>query len=187
MYKDQAESSCAIHSKLDALLRNSKAQDKLVEDKPLGTRVDFIEPQWKSTPLPQVATIIGAAGTKTAMKGGTSNSTNTPGDSSTHTRVAPDAMTWANTCEMARRTLEAFATRKTDSSDRGSGKSRKTFKKSKDFKDDSDGCIDTWVEVMRLHLKQDNWNNEKQACTATLSNLRGHSTKVRGGKEGGGA
>ena len=34
MSKDQAESSCAIQSKLDALLRNSIAQDKLVADIP---------------------------------------------------------------------------------------------------------------------------------------------------------
>ena len=65
----------------------------------------------------------------------------------------------------------------TDSSDRGNGKSRKTFKKAKEFKDDSDGCIDTWVEVMRLHLEQDNLNDERQACTAILSNLEGTSLK----------
>ena len=45
------------------------------------------------------------------------------------------------------RTLEAFATRNTDSSDTGNCKSRKTFKKPKEFKDYSNGCIDTWVEV----------------------------------------
>ena len=45
MSKDQAESSFAIQSKLDALLRNSTAQDNLVADRPQGTRVDFIEPQ----------------------------------------------------------------------------------------------------------------------------------------------
>ena len=45
MSKDQAENSCAIQSKLCALLRNSIAQDKLATDKPQGTRVDFIEPQ----------------------------------------------------------------------------------------------------------------------------------------------
>ena len=67
--------------------------------------------------------------------------------------------------------MEAFANRNTDSSDRGSGKSSKTFKKPKEFKDDSDGCIDAWVEVMRLHLEQDNLNDERQACTAILSNL----------------
>ena len=90
------------------------------------------------------------------MKGGTSNSTCAPGDSSSNTNVAPDAITWAGTWEMMNRTLEAFAARNTDSSETGSGKSMKTFKKPKEFEDDSDGCIDTWVEVMRLHLEQDN-------------------------------
>ena len=154
MSKDQAESSCVIQSKLDALLRNSIAQDKLVADRPQSTRVDFIEPQRnkrESTPLPRIAFSTGAGESKTIMKGGTSNSTNAPGDSSTHANVAPDAMTWASTWEMTKKTLEAFATRNTESSDR-SGKSRKTFKKPKEFKDVSDGCIDTWVEVMRLHL-----------------------------------
>ena len=47
MSRDQAESSHAIQSKLDALLRNSIAQDKLVAQKPQGTRVDFVEPQRK--------------------------------------------------------------------------------------------------------------------------------------------
>ena len=78
---------------------------------------------------------------------------------------------------MMNRTLEAFTTRNTESSERGSGNSRKTFKKPKDFKDDSDGCIDTWVEVIRLHLEQDNLNDERQACTAILSNLEGTALK----------
>ena len=74
---------------------------------------------------------------------------------------------------MMNRTLEAFATRNTDSvtSDRGSGKSRKTFKKPKKFKDDAD---ETWV---------DNLNDEREACKAILSELV-NSTKVRGSKEG---
>ena len=94
-----------------------------------------------------------------------------------NTNLAPDAMTWASTWEMMNRALEVFATWNTDSSDRGSGKSRKTFKKPKRLKDDSDGCIDTWVEVMRLHLEQDNLNDERQACTAILSNLEGTALK----------
>ena len=53
----------------------------------------------------------------------------------------------------------------------------KIFKKPKEFKDDSDGCIDTWVEVMRLHLEQDNLNDERQACTVILSNLEGTALK----------
>ena len=161
-------------------MRNSIAQDKLATDKPQGTRVDFIEPQRnkrESTPLPRSAASIGTGVSKTIMKGGTSNSTNVPGDSSTNTDVAPDAMTWTSTWEMMYRTLEAFATRNTDSSERGSGKSRSTFKKPKKFKDDSYGCIDTWVEVMRLHLEQDNLNDERQECTAILSNLEGTALK----------
>ena len=111
------------------------------------------------------------------MKGGTSNSTNGPGDCTTSTNVGPDAMTWANTWENMNRTLKAFATRNTDSSERGGVKSRKTFKKPKEFKDDSDGCIDTWVEVMRLHMEQDSLNDERQACTPILSNLEGRALK----------
>ena len=111
------------------------------------------------------------------MKVGALNSTRTIEDSGSHTGVQPDAMTWARTWEMMNMTLEAFATRNTDSSDRGSGKSRKTFKKPKDFNDDSDGCIDTVFDVMRLRLEQDNLNSEKQACTAILSNLEGTALK----------
>ena len=53
----QAEGSCAIQSKLDALLRNPITQDKLVVEKPSGTKVDFVEPQRKkreSTPLARI-------------------------------------------------------------------------------------------------------------------------------------
>ena len=77
------------------------------------------------------------------MKVGTSNSTRTSEDSGSHTGVQLDAITWASAWDMMNRTLEAFTSRNTDSSDRGSGKSRKTFKKPKEFKDDSDGCNDT--------------------------------------------
>ena len=41
--KEQAECSGAIQSKLDVLLRNSIAQDKLVADKPSRTTVDFVD------------------------------------------------------------------------------------------------------------------------------------------------
>ena len=53
------------------------------------------------------------------MKSGTSNTTSGPGDSTTNNNVGPDAMTWAITWEMMNRALEAFATRNTDSSERG--------------------------------------------------------------------
>ena len=182
MSNNQAESSCAIQAKLDAILRSSTSQERPAADRTQGTRVDFVEPQRnkrQSTPLSLTRDTVSIAPTaaKTIMKNGTSNTTTGPGDSTANSNAGPDAMTWANTWEMMNRTLEAFATRNTDSNDRREGKSRKTFKKPKEFKDDSDGCIDTWVEVMRLHLEQDNLNDERQACTAILSNLEGTALK----------
>ena len=182
MNRNQAESSCAIQAKLDAILRNSTSQERPAADRTQGTRVDFVEPQRnkrQSTPLPlnRDAVSIAPTAAKTIMKNGTSNTMSGPGDSTANSNAGPDAMTWASTWEMMNRNLEAFATRNTDSSDRRDGKSRKTSKKPKEFKDDSDGCIDTWVEVMRLHLEQDNLNDESQACTAILSNLEGTALK----------
>ena len=85
MGREQAESSCAIQSKLDALLRNSLAQDKLVVEKPSGTRVDFVEQQRKkreSTPLARTDSNI-----RTAMKVGVSNTTRATEDSGSNTGV----------------------------------------------------------------------------------------------------
>ena len=68
--RDQAESSCAIQAKLDAILRNSTSQDKPVTDRTQGNRVDFVEPQRKkleTTPLPLPR---GAAGIGTGGGGG---------------------------------------------------------------------------------------------------------------------
>ena len=70
MSRDQAESSCAIQSKLDALLRKSTPQEKLVTDRPQGTRVEFIEPQRNKrefTPLQRIAASTGAGGSKTRL------------------------------------------------------------------------------------------------------------------------
>ena len=181
MSRTQAESSCAIQAKLDAILRNSTSQVRQAADRSQGNRVDFVEPQRnkrQSTPLPLTRAVDTApAAAKTIMKSGTAKTTSGPGDSTTHSNAGPDAMTWASTWEMMNRTLDAFATRNTESSDRGGGKSRKTFKKPKEFKDDSDGCIDIWVKVMILHLEQDNLNDERQACTAIPSNLEGTALK----------
>ena len=147
MSKEQVDNSCAIQTKLDTLLRNSIAQEKTIPDKTertTGSRVDFMEPQCKkqeSTPLPLINNNIGSGLIKSATKAGVSNSTRIPRESGAHMSATPDAMTWANTCEKMNRMLEAFATRITESSDRLGGKTRNTFKKPKEFKDDSDGCI----------------------------------------------
>ena len=62
MSRDQADTSCVIQSKLDALLTNSISQEKTSE-KQAGTRVDFVEPQRKkqeSVTLPQIHNSIGS-------------------------------------------------------------------------------------------------------------------------------
>ena len=53
--RDQAESSCAIQAKLDAILRNSTSQDRSAAERTQGNRIDFVEPQRnkrQSIPLP---------------------------------------------------------------------------------------------------------------------------------------
>ena len=142
MSRDQAESSCAKQANLDAILRNSTSQDRPAADRTQGNIVDFVEPQRnkrQSTPLPlprdAASAAPGGGAGQSNYKNGTANTTSGPGDSTTHNNVGPDALTWASTWEMMNRTLEAFATRNTDSSDRGGSKSRKTFKKPKEFKD----------------------------------------------------
>ena len=65
MGKDQAESSCAIQFKLNALLRKSIAQNKSVVEKPSGSRVDFVKPQRKkreSTPLARIDNTMASGG-----------------------------------------------------------------------------------------------------------------------------
>ena len=55
MSRDQAESSCAVQAKLDAILRNLTSQDRPAAERTQGNRVDFVELQrnkWHSTPLP---------------------------------------------------------------------------------------------------------------------------------------
>ena len=112
MSRDQAESSCAIQAKLDAILRNSTSHDRPSAERTQGKRFDFMEPQRnkrQSTPLslPRDAASTAPDGAKTIMKSGTANTTSGPGDSTTHNNVGPDAMTWASTWEMMNRTLEA--------------------------------------------------------------------------------
>ena len=62
--KNQAESSGAIQTKLDAILRNSTSQGRPAADRTQGTRVDFVEPQRgkrQSTPLPLTRNTVSIA------------------------------------------------------------------------------------------------------------------------------
>ena len=111
------EVGCTLE-KLYCSGENSKA-DKA--EKQPGTRVDFVEPQRKkqeSTSLPRINNSIASGMTKPVTRGESSNTTRISRDSSAHTSITPDAMTWASTWEKMNRTLEALATRNTDSTDR---------------------------------------------------------------------
>ena len=82
-----------------------------------------------------------------------------------------DATAMATAFEPLNRSLETFLTRLSRTNER-SEKSRRVFKKPRCYKDESDGCIDTWIEVMKLHFEEENLS-ERQECSALTSNLEG--------------
>ena len=49
------------------------------------------------------------------------------------------------------RSHEKFITKLSKSTERGESSGR-TLKKPKSYKDESDGCIDTWIEAMNLNF-----------------------------------
>ena len=77
----------------------------------------------------------------------------------------------ATAFEPLNRSLETFLTRLSRTNER-SEKSSRVFKKPRCYKDESDGCIDTWVEVMKLHFEEEDLS-ERQECSALTSNLEG--------------
>ena len=77
----------------------------------------------------------------------------------------------ATVFEPLNRSLETFLTRLSRTNER-SEKSRRVFKKPRCYKDESDGYIDTWIEVMKLHFEEEELS-EKQECSALTSNLEG--------------
>ena len=82
-----------------------------------------------------------------------------------------DATAMATAFEPLNRSLETFLTRLSRTNER-SEKSRRVFKKPRCYKDESDGCFDTWIEVMKLHFEEEDLS-ERQECSALTSNLEG--------------
>ena len=82
-----------------------------------------------------------------------------------------DATAMATAFEPLNRSLETFLTRLSRTNER-SEKSRRVFKKPRCYKDESYGCIDTWIEVMKLHFEEEDLS-ERQECGALTSNLEG--------------
>ena len=87
------------------------------------------------------------------------------------TTVSQDTTMYASMFEPLNRSLETFITKLSKSTERGE-RSRRTLKKPKSYKDESDGCIDTWIEVMKLHFEEESLS-KKQECSALTSNLEG--------------
>ena len=87
------------------------------------------------------------------------------------TTVSQDTTMYASMFEPLNRSLETFITKLSKSTERGEG-SRRTLKKPKSYKDESDGCVDTWIEVMKLHFEEESLS-KKQECSALTSNLEG--------------
>ena len=91
------------------------------------------------------------------------------------TTVSQNTTMYASMFEALNRSPEKFITKLSKSTERGE-KSRRTLKKPKSYKDKSDGCIDTWIEVMKLHFEEENLSR-KQECSAVTSNLGGTALK----------
>ena len=71
------------------------------------------------------------------------------------TTVSQDTTMYASMFEPLNGSLKTFITKLSKSTERGE-RSRRTLKKPKSYKDESDGCIDTWIEVMNLHFEEEN-------------------------------
>ena len=73
--------------------------------------------------------------------------------------------------EPLNRSLETLLTRLSKTSE-SSEKSKRIFKKPRCYKDESDGCFDTWIEVMYLHFEEEDLT-ERLKCSGLTSNLEG--------------
>ena len=87
------------------------------------------------------------------------------------TTLSQDTTMYASMFESLNRSLKKFITKLSKSTERGE-RSRRALKKPKSYKDESDGCIDTWIEEMKLHFEEESLS-KKQECSALTSNLEG--------------
>ena len=75
-----------------------------------------------------------------------------------------DAASMATAFEPLNGSLETFLTRLSRTNERIE-KARRVFKKPGCYKDETDGCIDTWIEVMKLQFEEEDLS-ERQECSA---------------------
>ena len=93
------------------------------------------------------------------------------GGNDTQAGHSREAASIATAFEPLNRSMETFLTRLSRTNER-SENPRRVFKKPRCYKDESDGCIDTWIEVMKLHFEEEDLS-ERQECSALTSNLEG--------------
>ena len=96
------------------------------------------------------------------------------------TTVSLDPTMYASMFEPLNRSFEKFITKLSKSTEIGEI-SRKTLKKPKSYKDESDGCTDTVIEMMKLLFEEENLSN-KQKRSALASNLEGTGPELCNGK-----
>ena len=87
-----------------------------------------------------------------------------------------DATAMDTAFEPLNRSLETFLNRLSRTNER-SEKSRRVFKKPRCYKDEPDGCFDTWIEVLKLHFEEEDLS-ERQESSALTSNLEGTAFTV---------
>ena len=88
-----------------------------------------------------------------------------------HAGYSRDATAIATSFESPNRSLENFFTKLFRTSE-SSEKFKRVLKKPRCYTDDSDGCIDTCIEVMKLHFEEEDLTG-RQECSALTSHLDG--------------
>ena len=93
------------------------------------------------------------------------------GGNDTQAGHSREATSMATAFKPRNRSLEIFLTRLFRTYGRCE-KPGRVYKKPRNYKDEFDGCIDTWIEVMKLHFEEEDLS-EKQECSALTSNSEG--------------
>ena len=83
------------------------------------------------------------------------------------TALSLDTTMYALIIELLNRFLETFITKSSKSTERGE-KSRRALMKPKSYKNESDGCTDTWIEVMKLHLEEENLSMKQESSALSI-------------------
>ena len=79
------------------------------------------------------------------------------------TTVSHDTTMYPSMFEPLNMSLEKFITELLKSTERGE-RSRRKLKKPKSYKDESGGCVDTWIEAMKLYFEEEASTRNKKVA-----------------------